>query len=152
MLFRSFTVDQISLPALRHTALGQYETSIWSPDLKNPANAKFVDGYLKKAGGKLPSFYAAQTYDGIMLLDSGVRAVKGNLGDKKGMIAAMRKANFNSVRGKYTYNNNHHPIENFYLLKAVAGPTPSSPPVMEIQKTVFTAHKDSYSQACKMKW
>lgn len=151
-VYSVFTVDQISLPALRHTALGQYETSIWSPDLKNPANEKFVAGYQKKAGGRLPSFYAAQTYDGIMLLDSGVRAVKGNVGDKKGMIAAMRKAGFNSVRGKYTYNNNHHPIENFYLLKAVAGPTPSSPPVMEIQKTVFTAHKDSYSQACKMKW
>ena len=80
-----------------------------------------------------------------------VRAVKGNLADKKGMIAAMRKANFHSVRGKYTYGHNHFPIENFYLLKAVAGPTPGSDPVMEIQKTVFTNYKDSYGHACKMK-
>ena len=56
-----------------------------------------------------------------MLIDSAVRAVKGNLADKKGMIAAMRKANYTSTRGKYTYNNNHFPIQNFYLLKAVAG-------------------------------
>ena len=96
-------------------------------------------------------FYGAQSYDGIMLIDSGVRAVKGNLADKKGMIAAFRKANFASTRGKFTYNTNHFPIQNFYLLKAVAGPA-GQDPVMEIQKAVFTNHKDSYSGECKMKW
>jgi branched-chain amino acid transport system substrate-binding protein len=149
-VYSVFTVDETTLPALRHAALGQYETRIWSPDLKNPANEKYVSGYKKKYG-KLPSFYGAQSYDGIMLIDSAVRAVKGNLGDQRGMIAAMEKANFHSVRGKYTYNHNHFPIENFYLLKAVAGPTPDAVPVMEIQKTVFANHKDAYSQECKMK-
>jgi branched-chain amino acid transport system substrate-binding protein len=150
-LYSVFTLDELSIPAVKYAALGQYETRIWSPDLKNPANEKFVGDYKKKYGGKLPSFYGAQSYDGIMLIDSAVRAVKGNLADKKGMIAAMRKANFNSVRGKYTYGHNHFPIENFYLLKAVAGPTPGSDPVMEIQKTVFTNYKDSYGKDCKMK-
>jgi branched-chain amino acid transport system substrate-binding protein len=151
-LYSVFTLDELSIPAVKHAALGQYETRIWSPDLKNPANEKFVGDYKKKYGGTLPSFYGAQSYDGILLIDSAVRAVKGNLADKKGMIAAMRKANFNSVRGKYTYGHNHFPIENFYLLKAVAGPTPGSDPVMEIQKTVFTNYKDSYGKDCKMKW
>ncbi len=150
-VYSVFTVDEISIPALKHAALGQFETRIWSPDLKNAANAKYVADYRKKFG-KMPVFYGAQSYDGIMLIDSAVRAVKGNLADKKGMIAAMRKANFNSVRGKYSYNHNHFPVENFYLLKAVAGPTPGGDPVMEIQKTVFANHKDSYSQECKMKW
>jgi branched-chain amino acid transport system substrate-binding protein len=149
-LYSVFTLDELSIPAVKHAALGQYETRIWSPDLKNPANEKFVGDYKKKYG-KLPSFYGAQSYDGIMLIDSAVRAVKGNLADKKGMIAAMRKANFNSVRGKYTYGHNHFPIQNFYLLRAVAGPTPGSDPVMEIQKTVFTNYKDSYGKDCKMK-
>ena len=31
----------------------------------------------------------------------------------------MRKANFNSLRGPFQYNVNHHPIQNFYLLKTV---------------------------------
>jgi branched-chain amino acid transport system substrate-binding protein len=150
-LYSVFTLDELSIPAVKYAALGQYETRIWSPDLKNPANEKFVGDYKKKYGGKLPSFYGAQSYDGIMLIDSAVRAVKGNLADKKGMIAAMRKANFNSVRGKYTYGHNHFPIQNFYLLKAVAGATPGSDPVMEIQKTVFTNYKDSYGKDCKMK-
>jgi branched-chain amino acid transport system substrate-binding protein len=151
-LYSVFTLDELSIPAVKHAALGQYETRIWSPDLKNPANQKFVADYAKKYGGKQPSFYGAQSYDGIMLIDSAVRAVKGNLADKKGMVAAMRKANFNSVRGKFTYNHNHFPIENFYLLKAVAGATPGGDPVMEIQKTVFSNYKDSYAKDCKMKW
>jgi len=151
-LYSVYTVDELSIPAVKHAALGQLETRYWSQDLKNEANQKFVGDYRKKYGGKTPSFYGAQSYDGIMLIDSGVRAVKGNLADKKGMIAAMRKADFKSTRGKFTFNNNQFPIENFYLLKAVAGPTPNSDPVMEIQKTVFTAHKDSYAKDCKMKW
>ena len=148
-LYSVYTVDEISIPAVRHAALGQLETRYWSPDLKEPANEKFVADYRKKYN-KYPVFYGAQSYDGIMLIDSAVRAVKGNLADKKGMIAAMRKADYRSTRGKYTYNNNHFPIQNYYLLKAVHDP--SGEPRMEIQKTVFSNHKDSYSKDCPMKW
>jgi branched-chain amino acid transport system substrate-binding protein len=149
-LYSVYTVDEITIPALKHAVLGQLETRYWSPDLKNPANEKFVSDYRKKYG-KLPSFYGAQSYDGILLIDSAVKAVKGNLADKKGMIAAMRKADFNSTRGKFTYNNNHFPIQNYYLLKAVAGPA-GQDPVMEIQKTVFSNYKDSHAKDCPMKW
>ena len=149
-LYSVYTVDEISIPAVKHAALGQLETRYWSPDLKNPANEKYVADFRKKYG-KMPVFYGAQSYDGILLIDSAVRAVKGNLSDKKGMIAAMRKADFPSTRGKFTYNRNHFPIQNFYLLKTVSGPA-GQDPVMEIQKTVFSNHKDSYDKDCKMKW
>jgi branched-chain amino acid transport system substrate-binding protein len=148
-LYSVYTVDELTLPAVRDAALGQWETRFWSPDIKVPASEKYV-AYYRKKYGKTPSFYGAQSYDGIMLIDSAVRAVKGNLKDQKGMIAAMRKANFDSVRGKFAYNTNHFPIENFYLLKAVPGPGPV--PEMRIEKTVFANHKDSYYQECKMKW
>jgi branched-chain amino acid transport system substrate-binding protein len=151
-LYSVYTVDELSIPAVKHAALGQLETRYWSQDLKNDANVKFVGDYRKKYGGKTPSYYGAQSYDGIMLIDSAVRAVKGNLADQKGMIAAMRKADFASTRGKFKYGQNHFPIENFYLLKTVAGATPTSDPVMEIQETVFKDHKDAYGTACKMKW
>ncbi len=150
-LYSVYTVDEITIPAVKHAALGQLETRFWSPDLKNPANQKYVSDYQKKYS-KMPVFYGAQSYDGILLIDSAVKAVKGNLADKKGMIAAMRKADFPSVRGKFTYNNNHFPIQNFYLLKAVAGKTPGDDPVMEIQKAIFTNHKDAYAKDCPMKW
>src|SRR5207253_8270126 len=83
-LYSVYTVDEISLPAVAEAALGNYETRYWSPDLKNEANAKYV-GDFKKKFGYTPSFYGAQSYDGILLIDSAVRAVKGDLGNKKGM-------------------------------------------------------------------
>jgi branched-chain amino acid transport system substrate-binding protein len=147
-LYSVYTVDEISLPAVGEAALGNYETRYWSPDLKNEANAKYV-GDFKKKFGYTPSFYGAQSYDGIMLIDSAIRAVKGDLGNKKGMTAAMRKADFKSTRGKFTYNVNHHPIQNFYLLRAVKAGADME---MQIQKTVFENHKDAYAQECPMKW
>jgi branched-chain amino acid transport system substrate-binding protein len=148
-LYSVYTVDEISITALKHAALGQYETRYWSPDLKNPANQKYVSDYRRKFG-KMPVFYGAQSYDGIMLIDSAVRAVKGDLKNTKGMVAAMKKADFASTRGKFSYNTNHFPIQNFYLLKTVTGPA-GQDPVMEIQKTVFTNHRDSYAKECGMK-
>jgi branched-chain amino acid transport system substrate-binding protein len=150
-LYSVYTVDEISIPAVKHAALGQFETRYWSPDLKNAANQKYVTDYRKKFG-QWPVFYGAQSYDGMLLIDSAVRAVKGDLKDTDALIRAMRKADFSSIRGKFTFNSNNHPIQNFYLLKAVAGPTPGGDPVMEIQKAVFTNHKDAYHGECKLKW
>jgi branched-chain amino acid transport system substrate-binding protein len=148
-LYSVYTVDETTLPAVGDAALGNYEARYWSPDLKNEANQKYVADFKKKFG-YTPSFYGAQSYDGIMLIDSAVRAVKGDLSNKKGMIAAMRKADFKSTRGKFTYNVNHHPIQNFYLLKSVKGS--GGEVEMQIQKTIFESHKDSYYQDCPMKW
>ena len=147
-LYSVYTVDEISIPAVKEAAVGQFETRYWSPDLQNEANRKYVADFRKKYG-KMPVFYGAQSYDGIMLIDSAVRAVKGDLSNKKGMIAAMRKADYPSTRGKYTYNVNHFPIQNFYLLKAVQGA--GGDIEMRIQKTVFENHKDAYYRECGMK-
>jgi branched-chain amino acid transport system substrate-binding protein len=147
-LYTVYTVDEISIPAVKDSAVGIYETRYWSPDLKNPANQKFVTDYKKKYG-KLPVFYGAQSYDSILLIDSGIKAVKGNLKDVDGMVKAMEKADFASLRGKFQYNVNHHPIQNFYLLKTEK--LSSGDIEMRIQKTIFENHKDSYYQDCKMK-
>src|SRR5229473_3661955 len=84
-LYTVYTVDEISIPAVKDAALGIYETRYWSPDLKNPANEKFVSDYKKKYG-KLPVFYGAQAYDSIMLIDSAVKATKGNLKDTQALV------------------------------------------------------------------
>jgi branched-chain amino acid transport system substrate-binding protein len=147
-LYSVYTIDETTIPALKDDAVGIYETRYWSQDLKTDANQKYVSDFKKKFG-YTPSFYGAQSYDGIMLIDSAVRAVKGNLGNTVGLVAAMEKADFKSTRGKFTYNFNHFPIQNFYLLRSLKGP--GGDVEMQIQKTVFENHKDSYSKDCKMK-
>jgi len=146
-LYSVFTVDETTLPALKEAAIGQYEARFWSPDLKIPASQKYVADFRKKYG-YTPSYYGAQAYDGILLIDSAVRAVKGNVKDTKAMVAAMEKANYDSIRGRYKFNVNHHPIQDFYLLKAEKGGQDGAE--MHIVKKVFDDHKDAYYQECKM--
>ncbi len=146
-LYSVFTVDETTLPALKEAALGQYEARFWSPDLKVPASQKYVSDFRKKYG-YTPSFYGAQSYDAILLIDSAVKAVKGDLKNTDGMVKAMEKANYPSIRGKFQFNVNHHPIQDFYLLKAVKGGPDGVE--MQIQQKAFEKHKDAYYPECKM--
>jgi len=149
-LYSVFTVDETTLPALRETAVGQYEARFWSPDLEVPASKRYVADFEKKYG-YTPSFYGAQSYDGIMLIDSAVRGTKGNLKDVKALVREMRKANYDSIRGKYQFNVNQHPIQDFYVLQAVKSNNKDGVAMKIVQKA-FEKHKDAYYQDCKMKW
>jgi len=149
-LYSVFTVDETTLPALKEAAVGQYEARFWSPDLDVPASKKYVADFEKKYG-YIPSYYGAQSYDAIMLIDSAVRATKGNVKDTKALVAAMRKADYNSIRGKFQFNNNQHPIQDFYLLQAVKADNKDGV-AMKIMQKAFEKHQDAYHQECKMKW
>jgi len=150
-LYTVFTVDSIALPKLQAAGLsgvlGSKNTQEWSPDILNAANQRFVGDYLKKYG-KYPSFYGAQSYDAIMLIKSAVEKVNGNLADKDAVRAALMAADFDSVRGKYTYGNNHMPIQNFYLREVVADDQGRW--TTKIISTVYTNHQDIYAKECKM--
>jgi branched-chain amino acid transport system substrate-binding protein len=146
-LYSAFTVDEVTLPAIGDAADGNYEVGFWSPDLKNPRNQEFVAAFRKKYG-YTPSYYAAQSFDAIFMIDNAVRRVKGNLDDKPGMIKALEQADFPSVRGPFKYNTNHFPIENFYLLKV--GKDASGQEARQIQQVVFADHADAYVSECGM--
>jgi branched-chain amino acid transport system substrate-binding protein len=145
--FSVYTSDETTLPATGDAAVGNYETRNWNSDLDNAANKRYVADFRKKYG-YTPSWFGAEAYDSIMLIDSGVRATKGNLKDKTAMMAALRKADFHSVRGNFSFNSNQFPIQNFYLLQVVQK---GDQVVTEIKGTVFPDHKDSYQQQCKFK-
>ena len=151
-LYTVFTVDSIALSKLQAAkmegVLGSESTQFWGPDLDTPANKKFVSGFKKKYG-KYPSFYAAQAYDSIMLIKSAVDAVTGDTSKKDEMRAAMKSANFDSVRGKFTYGNNHMPIQNFYLRQVVKDT--DGVWTTKITKTVYKNHQDFYAKDCKLK-
>ena len=147
--YSAFTVDSLNLPRLKDLADGGLMTQFWAPDLDNDVNKRFVADYRKKTG-RYPTFYAAQSYDTIMLINSAVTAVGGDLSNKDGMRNAMRKADFPSVRGPFKYGNNHFPIQNFYLRKVVKDTDGNY--TTSIVKTVYTNHQDTYAKDCKMTW
>ena len=147
-LYSAFTVDETTLPAIGDAAEGNYEVGFWSPDLDNPRNKEFVAAFRQKYN-YYPAFYGAQSFDAITMIDRAVAAVKGDLADKDGLIAALKKADFPSVRGPFKYNTNHFPIENFYLLRI--GKDAEGNFVRKIEKVVFADHADAYAAECKMK-
>ncbi len=118
-LYTAFTIDELSLPRQKDLAVGVPGAQQWVNDLPNEANKKFVADYMKKHPGMRPSFYGAQSYDAAMLMASAVAATKGDLSNKAAVTAALKKADFKSVRGDFKFGNNHVPIQTFYLQDVV---------------------------------
>ena len=146
-LYTAFSVDEVTLPAMGDTAVGTFVTGFWSHDLDFPQNKKFVEAFKKKFNYD-PSLFAAQSFDGVNLIDSGVKAVKGDLKNRDGIRSALMKADYPSVRGKYSYNTNHFPIQNFYKMEVVKDA--SGKVMLKNRGAVFKDHKDAYAKECKM--
>ena len=143
-LYTVFTVDGVSLPALKDTALGVVSTQTWSPDLDNAMNKKFVADYKAKFGG-YPSFYAAQAYDTMMAID--YAAGKAGSSDSAAMRAVLAKGGIPTTRGSLAMNSNQFPIQNIYLREAVMDA--DGLPTTKVIGTVFENHGDAYAKDCK---
>ena len=144
----SFTVDESTLPAQQDAALGFFGGSNWAPDLDTPQNKEFVAAYEKEFNA-VPATYAFQAYDAALLIDSAVRAVGGNVGNKDALRAAMMKADFKSLRGGFKFNTNHYPIQDFYLVKVAK--RADGKYETQIVKKVFENNADPHAKDCAMK-
>jgi branched-chain amino acid transport system substrate-binding protein len=147
-LYTAFIIDDLSLPRLKDLAVGIPGAQEWVNDLPNDANKKYVTEYKAKYSAS-PSFYGAQTYDAVGLIDSAVTAVKGDLANKDGLRQAMEKADFKSVRGNFKFGNNHIPIQNFYLQDAVKNADGSY--ALHTVATIVENDQDKFHDKCMMK-
>jgi branched-chain amino acid transport system substrate-binding protein len=146
-LYTAFTIDELSLPRMKDLAVGIPGAQQWVNDLPNEANKKFVADYKAKYKAS-PSFYGAQTYDALALLESAVVAVKGDLTKKDEMRKAMEKADFKSVRGNFKFGPNHIPIQNFYLQDVVKQ---GDEYVLKTVATIVENDQDKHVDKCPMK-
>jgi branched-chain amino acid transport system substrate-binding protein len=147
-LYTAFTIDDLSLPRLKDLAVGVPGAQEWVNDLPNDTNKKFVGDYKTKYKTS-PSFYGAQTYDAVALIDSAVTAVKGDLTNKEGMRKEMEKADFKSVRGSFKFGNNHIPIQNFYLQDAAKDADGNY--ALHTVATIVKDNQDNFHNQCPMK-
>ncbi|MFQ5775655.1 MAG: ABC transporter substrate-binding protein [Kiloniellaceae bacterium] len=142
----AFSFDQTILAAVGEAALGVINTSQWSKDIDNPANRAFVADFRKKYG-RLPSLFASQGYDAARLIGGALKAVGGDMANKDGFRAALQAARFDSVRGKFRFGPNRHPIQDIYVRQVVKeGDTLTN----RIVGKAFTDHADAYAGECKM--
>jgi branched-chain amino acid transport system substrate-binding protein len=147
-LYTAFTIDDLSLPRLKDLAVGVPGAQEWVNDLPNDANKNYVADYKAKYHAS-PSFYGAQTYDAVGLIDSAIAAVRGDLSNKEGMRKEMEKADFKSVRGAFKFGNNHIPIQNFYLQDAVKNDDDSY--ALKTVALIVKNDQDRFHDKCMMK-
>ena len=142
-----FGSDQDIIRPVGEAMLGLFDTAHWAIDFDNAANKKFVAEF-EKEYKRLPTVYAAQAYDTAMLIDSAVRQVKGNLGDKEALGRAIKAAKFESVRGAFKFNSNNYPIQDYVL--RVVGKDAQGRLVNKSMGVVLKDRGDAYVQDCKM--
>ena len=140
--------DQDIIRAVGDPMLGLFSVGHWSIDLDNAANRKFVAEF-EKEYKRLPTGYAASGYDTAMLMDSAIRKVKGRIEDKDALRAALRAADFKSVRGDFKFGPNQFPVQNYYL--QLVGKDNNGRIVHKTIGTVLKDRADAYVQNCKMK-
>ena len=108
--------NPLTFPAQGDAALGIVMATNWHIGLDNAANKKFV-GTFRAKYNRDPATFAALGYDAVKAIDGAVRGVNGNIENKDALRASMRKANFNSVRGKFKFNNNQFPIQDLFMME-----------------------------------
>ncbi len=139
-----FSFSQDILPAIGEAALGVRNSASWAKGLDNEANKKFVEAFQAEYN-RLPSIYAAQSWDTANLILSALS--KASPKDKDAFRAALKAADFPTVRGQFKFNNNNHPIQNIYVREVVKeGDVLTN----RIVATAFENHKDAYADQCKM--
>ena len=143
----AFSFDERLLQAVKDAALGVKNGSQWTHDLDNPANWQFVEAF-RKAYGRTPTLYASQGYDAARLLGSALKQVGGDVAKLDALRAAIRKADFATVRGKFAFSANQHPVQDLYIREVVKNEKGEY--TNKTLKAVFTDRSNVYLEQCKM--
>lgn len=149
LLTSGVSADEDIIRAVGEPMLGLLNTANWGHDLVNEANLKFVAAFQKEYG-RLPSVYAAQAYDTAHLIDAAVRDAGGRMADREAVVRALRAKRFQSVRGDFKWDNNNHPVEDWYA--RVVGRDSQGRITNKIVGTVQKGLGDAYAKNCPLKW
>ncbi|MFZ1104693.1 MAG: ABC transporter substrate-binding protein [Hyphomicrobiaceae bacterium] len=144
----AFTTDESTLPAQREAAAGFLAGANWAPNMDNAQNKAFVAAF-EAAYKSVPATYAMQAYDAALLIDSALKATGGKTDNRDAVRAALRKADFTSLRGKFKFGPNHYPIQDFFLVKVAK--RADGKYQTEIVERVFADYADVYAKDCAMK-
>jgi branched-chain amino acid transport system substrate-binding protein len=141
----AFSFDEIIIQAVGSAAIGTMNTSQWAYDLDNDANRAFVDSF-REAYDRTPTLYASQGFDSANLILSALE--KAHPSDQDAFREALREADFDSVRGKFRFGDNHHPIQDIYVREVVEGE--NGQPTNRLVGLAIEDIQDVYAVDCQM--
>ena len=142
----AFSFDEVILGAVGDAALGVFNTSQWAHDLENPANEAFVAAF-REEYGRTPTLYASQGYDTARLILSAL-AVAHPGEDPDAFRAALEAADFESTRGDFRFNTNHHPIQDIHVREVVMGE--DGKPTNRLVGVAIEDREDAFVGQCPM--
>jgi len=149
MVVPSPSLDTTILKAIGDAAIGTNSSTHWHVDFDNPANKRFMAAWLKKFGpDRIPTYYAGQAFDTALAIGAALKATGGNVNDTDKFRTAMLKADFESIRGPFRFNNNQHPIQDWYatMVERSAG----GKPFIKTGAKIVSNHGDAYAKDCKL--
>jgi branched-chain amino acid transport system substrate-binding protein len=147
MVVAAPSLDSVILKAIGDAALGVNISSHWNSDFDNASSKKFVAEFQKKYN-RMPTYYASQGYDTALAIAAALKATGGKVDNADAFSAAMRKADFQSVRGSFKFGANQHPVHDWYSLKVEKGADGQLGIVTKGK--VLEAHGDFYAKDCKI--
>jgi branched-chain amino acid transport system substrate-binding protein len=147
MVVAAPSLDSVILKAIGDAALGIHISSHWNSDLPNAANKEFVSAFQKRYG-RMPTYYASQGYDTARAIGAALKATGGKIDNVDAFSAAMRKANFESVRGAFRFGANQHPVHDWYSLRVER--QPDGQLAIVTKGKILENHTDIYAKSCKM--
>lgn len=144
----TLALDDRTLNAIGDAAEGYYLSSLWTIHDDNPASKAFVEAF-EKEYKRRPTSYAATAYETAQLIGSALKASGGDVvGNADAFREALRKAEFDSIRGKFSLDSNHFPRQDWQLVQVVrnADGKLDYKPI----KTLVENHGDVYVSECQM--
>ena len=142
----AWSFDERILAAIGDEAVGFYNTTHWNQDFENETSQQFVEAYRKKYG-TFPTVFASQGYDTARLIGSALKATGGDVENIDRFREALRKADFQSVRGNFKFGKNHYPVQDYFLRQVTKEGDRLTNRTVE---KVFSNHVDAYAQDCEM--
>src|SRR5580698_5339724 len=109
-------LDESVLRNMGDEAPGILTTSWYSAELDNPTNKVFAPAFRKQYGYD-PGYYAGGVYVTAQVLEAAIKTAKGNVEDKKGLMAAIRGSNVDTVRGVVKLDELGNAVGDVYIRK-----------------------------------
>lgn len=145
MTLASPSMDSTTLAAVGDAAVGINLTSHWNSDFPNEPSRRFVAAFQAKHN-RLPTYYAQSGFDTALAIGAALKGTGGKVDDTEAFYRAMKPANFQSLRGKFAFGANNHPVQDWWALKVenVAGK-----PAIVTKSKVLSDHGDVYASQCR---
>ncbi len=139
--------DAVALKSLGDAAVGLQVTSHWSPDFDNAASKELVVKWKETYPDRPLTYYGTQGYDVARLIASALKKT-GGIDDIAAFRTELAKADFQSVRGNFSFGPNQHPVQDWFLLEVVKGE--DGVPTTKTVRKLVENYGDIYAKDCKL--